>query len=442
VSFRPERLFHCAHCSVVCPPEESSLGVTCSNLACFFRQAYEYLSLERVQHPSSRPYVWTNCVASMDGKTTFAQRDFLSPAVALADCSEMTTVLSSSASSSASSSSSSCQSLLQQTTWAGAALDWRLLLFGWALADAVLGSGENLRREPRSLRWSCHHLPALSALRISRFGKTTAHPIAAILTWTGDLPLDHVYFQPSCTELEQSQDGEDEQQQQQRQQQQVVVFSTPRGAKHFEQRLGAERLRAAAAHLHVIAIPEANSLSELASGALSELGRRFAVRFVDVAAGARVRGALLSAQLLDEVRVTLAGQLIGSSSVSSSSSASVGSVSSVSSSAVGSVSSGSSSAVGSVASSSPSTPSSRLPSAASASSSSVFLQALPSQLGSPSTAMQLPSLPSTLFEMPDSSAPHTPHTTPLVDYVAIRAFGRRHLFLRGLISYQAEAGEH
>jgi RibD C-terminal domain len=204
--------------------------------------------------------------------------------------------------------------------------------------------------------------------------------------------------------------------------QQVVVFSTERGAQCFAAKLSAEKLRRlrAAGLLQVIVIPEASSLRELASGAVRELCTRFGVRYIDVAAGASVRGALLSARLLDEVRVTVAGQLIGTPTPQTLLLSPFSSLTS------GAASSAEHHQSSSSADHSPSSsPSADHPQSSSSSS-------VDRSSSSPSAAH-----PSSLFEMPTHSAPATPRSTPLVEYVGVRMYGQRHLFVRGLITYQA-----
>jgi riboflavin biosynthesis pyrimidine reductase len=109
---------------------------------------------------STVPYTWSNSVISLDGIMHFKGKSQISD-ISL--------------------------SSLTETAMA----DYRLLHFGWSLADAVLFSGQILRDEPQT---SCQiKFDDIISFRRS-MGKQSDHPLQLIISKECDFPHDHSIF--------------------------------------------------------------------------------------------------------------------------------------------------------------------------------------------------------------------------------------------------------
>jgi hypothetical protein len=109
---------------------------------------------------STVPYTWSNSVICLDGIMHFKDNSQISD-ISLHSVTET------------------------------AIADYRLLHFGWCLADAVLFSGQILRDEPLT---SCQiKFEDIIAFRRS-IGKVSDHPIQLVISKECDFPHDHLIF--------------------------------------------------------------------------------------------------------------------------------------------------------------------------------------------------------------------------------------------------------
>lgn len=247
----------------------------------------EFYSLGDVAPSSERPFTWTQSVSSLDGRISYGPGT-LPPAIALSGVPEAK---------------------------AGASGDWRLLQAGWSLADAVLISGSCLRSEPETtLRVT---QVDLIEMRI-RLGYRSRQPMRVILTGSGDIDPAHLLFQRSPGDESMS-----------------LIATTMNGLVTFKAKLEGLGLKAVSWPLHdqkidgleAFLVRHNNSLDPAGikiviaqdDGAeavsyqklLNYLRKVEAVRFLDVSAGGVAIGGLLAEKLIDEMRVTLAGNLVG-----------------------------------------------------------------------------------------------------------------------------------
>ena len=109
----------------------------------------DYVSLEFPDAPSDRPYVYTNMVMSADGKVVIEDTE----------------------------------------RGLGSAVDQRLMRELRVTADVVLNGAGTLRTSGSSSRLND---PELTAIREAR--GLTPNPIAAVLTGSGNVPLDRLFF--------------------------------------------------------------------------------------------------------------------------------------------------------------------------------------------------------------------------------------------------------
>eukprot|EP01062_Namystynia_karyoxenos_P051635 TRINITY_DN40648_c0_g1_i1.p1 TRINITY_DN40648_c0_g1~~TRINITY_DN40648_c0_g1_i1.p1 ORF type:complete len:338 (+),score=78.63 TRINITY_DN40648_c0_g1_i1:67-1014(+) len=230
-------------------------------------------------HRAGRPHATYVAVSSVDGRIGFdaaAAPEFQSspgPAVAMAS---------------------------RRGYSSGAECDRRLMHAGWALTDAVLGSGAVLRAEP-AVTW----LPADRDLQLlRRRGRRAAlcreWPLRVVLTASGDVSPEHPVLGDGVAP--------------------TVAFAPPQGAARLAERCGvavpevgaAARVPGAGAGLVLHCVPSASSGGGAHLGAVMwALRAEYGVRSLEVLAGGTLAAALLARGLLDELRVTLAAQVIG-----------------------------------------------------------------------------------------------------------------------------------
>jgi riboflavin biosynthesis pyrimidine reductase len=211
--------------------------------------------------PRSRPFTWSMSVSSLDGVTGFAEPGFEGPeAVSLAHHGA-----------------------------AGAKDDFTLLCAGWALADAVLGTASILRAEP-NVKW----IPPMDsdpAWGRAREGKRRKLPINVVVTASGDVDPQHAMLSDPALE--------------------VVLATSPRGATLLRSKYEALQLDLPE-QVHIEEFSAQDSRGSLAlPDVVQRLWTNYDVQHLDVSAGGTTVAAMISEGLVDEVRVTLAGQLIG-----------------------------------------------------------------------------------------------------------------------------------
>ncbi|KAJ3345902.1 hypothetical protein HDU91_007189 [Kappamyces sp. JEL0680] len=206
---------------------------------------------------TERPYTWSNSVITLDGFMHFRDED---QDVGLIGLKHLDTIAP-----------------YQQA-------DWRLLNAGWAFSDAVLITGQILRDEANA---DCFvSFPDLVDMRVSTLGKDTQQPRLVILSSECNFLLDRPCFHHAD--------------------QPVVIFTTSRGKANFEQKLDA--CAALAAEKSRFTVEEFHGTLKTLLHALKE---RYQVRYLDISSGGRVIRTCIDEELLDEFRMTTAGQLIG-----------------------------------------------------------------------------------------------------------------------------------
>jgi riboflavin biosynthesis pyrimidine reductase len=161
--------------------------------------------------------------------------------------------------------------------------DWRLLNGSRAFADAVLLTGQILRDESDA---DCSVKYAdLIEYRLQVLKKSSAHPVQCILSESGDFPLDRPLFHKP--------------------EMQVWIFTSEKGKKRLEEQKQAI---------------DANDWSDVsffvvqADSAIPDMLQileRAQVKYLDVSCGGRVIRKFLDLGLLDEIRMTMAGHIIG-----------------------------------------------------------------------------------------------------------------------------------
>jgi len=219
-----------------------------------------FYSLDNVTMPQAkRPYAWTMSVSTLDGYISFKEPG--------ADGAK--------------------EIALAHIKDSGSIADWRLLNSGWALADAVLGSGAILRAEPQ-IKW-IPTFPDLVDYRLNVL-KKPKYPINVVLTGSGDVDLKHPIFN----------DGE---------LRSIIVTS----------KIGNERIAKSGnaippnVKIEILAETPTFSDQEL-TNVCQVLLEKYDVKFLDVTAGGVVIGTFIKLKLVDEMRVTLAGQVCGATS--------------------------------------------------------------------------------------------------------------------------------
>jgi len=171
----------------------------------------------------------------------------------------------------------------------GSLSDWRLLNSGWMMADAVLGSGAILRSEP-TIKW----VPGFDDMIDYRVNvlKKPKYPMNVVLTGSGDIDLKHPIFHDP--ELH------------------TLILTSKVGFAALSKNSAV--LDTTNTKIEVIGGDTALLGGDELTTACELLYSKYNVRFLDVTAGGVVIGALVWHKLIDEMRVTMAGQLCGETS--------------------------------------------------------------------------------------------------------------------------------
>mmetsp|Transcript_20631 Transcript_20631/g.33976 ORF Transcript_20631/g.33976 Transcript_20631/m.33976 type:complete len:288 (+) Transcript_20631:71-934(+) len=233
--------------------EFSSADVPLDEITAFY-------SLVGSHVPNDRPYAWSMTVSSLDGVIAFLEEN-----------------------------SSPQQVALSHIRDSGGAADWRLLNAGWAHADAVLGTGEILRSEPEVL-W----IPRFEDLLTYRRDvlKKEKPPLNVVLTASGLINVMHPMLtvgKPCRT----------------------LIITTAKGKDEIE-KARSKMPDPALFDAEIVCLSDGDQVPF--KDALHYLRTKENVHFLDVTAGGKVISALVHDKLLDEVRLTIAGQLVGRSS--------------------------------------------------------------------------------------------------------------------------------
>ena len=236
----------------------------------------------------SRPFTWSNTVSSVDSVISFAEASSRGPEeVALKH--------------------------LGASTSAGCTTDYRLLQTGWALADAVLVTGAILRAEP-ALRCVPTDPGITGAAAAALAAADERQPLGTEQVERASSPLQVVLsascdflardFQPRCELVWGSSDGGAR----------ALVCTTPRTYARLQE---SGVLNTLPSHVRVKGIRGRDSCAKGADeqvdlvAMMAALRDEHGVERLDVSAGGVVIRDLIRLRLLDELRLTLAGQLCG-----------------------------------------------------------------------------------------------------------------------------------
>jgi len=227
-----------------------------------FEQGLDFYELKDIVYPPDRPYIWSMTVESFDGIIATSEVDASAGKdIALADF---------------------------PGAKAGSFSDWYLVNVGWTLADAVLGSGAILRDEKETVFYSPYG--DMQQYRLDH-GKPK-YPINVVLTGSGDIDLHHKMFKTADLH--------------------VVIATTPIGKANLLKRWP-ESFVAKQVDIEVLGSGDSPIIDQEGLVALVRLLKeKYNVNILDVTAGGKVISSLLWAKLVDEVHVTISGQVIGS----------------------------------------------------------------------------------------------------------------------------------
>jgi riboflavin biosynthesis pyrimidine reductase len=212
------------------------------------QEIIDFYSLEEIQIPLNRPFTWSNSLVSIDGILHFLEHSKTVGEVGLHHI----------------------HSIKEQEA------DWRLLNASRAFADAVLLTGQIIRDEV-DVDCSVKYQDLIEMRRT--MGKRGDHPIHCILSRTGDIPLDRPLFNNPNLD--------------------IWIFTSQEGIVSLKIKIGNVKANVS---FYMVDNSIAEMLSILHSNGIHHL---------DVSSGGRVIRSFTDAQLLDEVRMTMTGQLIG-----------------------------------------------------------------------------------------------------------------------------------
>jgi riboflavin biosynthesis pyrimidine reductase len=162
----------------------------------------------------------------------------------------------------------------------GSLADNRALQYGWATADAVLGGAGILRDNP-SATWYPRDKDLQDLLR-----KGNPRPVRAVVTGSGEVDLKHPVFNPKNDEWL------------------PVVFTTMKGEEKLKNQT--KRLRAKPTKTYAI-----GDRSVDLTKAVAILRKDYNTKLLDIQGGPVLAGGVVKAMLVDEVRLTVAPQIMG-----------------------------------------------------------------------------------------------------------------------------------
>jgi len=217
----------------------------------------DFYSLDSITVPETRPYAWTMSVSSLDGLLSFREPGALGAhEIAMAHIKD-----------------------------SGSLSDWRLLNGGWMIADAVLGTGLILKAEP-GIKW-IPHFEDMANYRVNVLKKSKS-PLAAVLSGSGDVDLSHPMFHDPDIH--------------------AVLFTSKVG--HSKLSSSEHLLEGTNTKIEVVGETPVFGGDDLRK-VYSLLFDKYNVKLLDVTAGGVAIGALAWHKLVDEMRVTVSGQLVG-----------------------------------------------------------------------------------------------------------------------------------
>jgi len=198
----------------------------------------------------------------------------------------------------------------------GAGIDWHQLESGWAMSDAILGSGSILRAEPQ-VAW----IPLQEKLikwRLCTLKKRKTYPLNVVLTQSGCIDVKHPIFMKKRPIYHLI--GNDTVEKYDETPLHCMIVTNAQGFLEIGKRLKQEKIES----FHVTDTPHQMQFANtkvIAMAKQSEpvdierlmkyLYAKKSVRRVEVVAGGQILGSMLFSKLIDEMRITLAAQLIG-----------------------------------------------------------------------------------------------------------------------------------
>ena len=180
-------------------------------------------------------------------------------------------------------------------------IDFKLLNLGWTMCDASVISAGCLRDEP-NIVMAPEHFPDLQSIRLNH--KKSMYPIHIVITGSGDIPLKHrIITQSSITS---------------------IIITTETGKNNLENQYYGDGTFDKDLNFYkylengntCIKIfdstePNGNILSNF-SNIFKELKKEYNINFMDVSGGGRLISSLIEEKIINEMRLTIAGQLCGS----------------------------------------------------------------------------------------------------------------------------------
>ena len=264
----------------------------------------ERISLEEIEQfyhlngasiPKERPYVWCMTVGSTDSLISFNEPK-------QTGCVEIS---------------------LGHIPNSGSGSDFRLLQAGWMYADAIVGTGEILRREDETANWILYHEDLIEH-RVNVLKKKHKQPINVILT------SEHFYFHLSLTiilaRLTRFFEGGKKEIDVRKKilndsSHKTLIVTTKTGAalikSKFEKQCAQYQckdplLPENGCDTEILVIEETKEGAIDVHQLLSKLKHQYGVECLDLTAGGETIGDWILKKVVDEHRLTIAGHLMGS----------------------------------------------------------------------------------------------------------------------------------
>ncbi|MBI2583522.1 MAG: dihydrofolate reductase family protein [Candidatus Aenigmarchaeota archaeon] len=233
-----------------------------------------FCKIEPEMIPFNRPYVWYMFVDTMDGRGSFLQKGKAGGYhVALGHFREDTGLAA-----------------RYPDIAAGALADWRLLQYGWVVADAIMAASGILNNEPGN-EWRVVDRDLIDYRQ--SLGKKPA--IRVLVTGSGSLDVGEKVFSPQ-KEYE------------------TIVFTASEGenvlkrkAEEATGRLGYNPLDS---NVRIYSLGEGRDITDFAR-MMEILRKTHGVQLLDLQGGPTLAGLLAAQKLIDEYRLTKAPHIIG-----------------------------------------------------------------------------------------------------------------------------------
>lgn len=162
----------------------------------------------------------------------------------------------------------------------GAYCDWRLLQFGWAQADCIIGSASIIRTEEGQL-WNPVDSDILDYRR-NVLKRERKYPLKVVLTAKADITLNEAMFRYKDHN--------------------TIIFTTESGR---------EKLEPKKTNSNVLEIYAAGEKEVDPKRVFEILRKDYSANFIDITGGPTLAGKFLQNRLIDELRLTISPQLVG-----------------------------------------------------------------------------------------------------------------------------------